>query len=83
VTNGSGRSLTVGDPVLLSERDEVAANSEESGAGSLLRILAPGARATGTLRFTLESAIAERVTASPSARLRIAGRVVALTLTPA
>jgi len=83
VTNGGGRSLAVGEPVLLSERDEVALNVDASSAGSLLRILAPGARAAGTLRFTLESAIAQRIAASPAAQLRIAGRVVAVRLTPA
>ena len=52
-----------------------------SGAGALLRPIASGASATGELRFAVSSRIAQRLTATPAARLRLATRMVSVDLT--
>ncbi|MEA2217971.1 MAG: hypothetical protein QOJ35_597 [Solirubrobacteraceae bacterium] len=82
VTNRTRRPLVGQAPTLLSVQDEVPVNDSGSAApNALLRTLAPGASATGVLRFTLPSPVAQRLTAKPAARLGIAGRIVALKLT--
>ena len=83
ITNHGGRSLTVGDPILLTGQDEVSPNPATTAgrADRVPRTLAAGASATGVVRFTLSRELAERLTASPTARLRIANRIVTLNLT--
>jgi hypothetical protein len=79
VTNRAGRPLVVDGPVLLSDQDGIRPNASPSGA-SFPPTLAPGASATGTLRFIIPPGIAQRLHAKPAARLRIAKRTVVLTL---
>jgi hypothetical protein len=83
LTNRARRPLVVGSPALLSGQDEVPPNAPASSAAtSFPRTVAPGASATGTLRFTISPEIAQRLNADlAAARLRIAKRVVALRLT--
>lgn len=82
VTNRGNRDLTIRTPALLSGDDEVELGSgARDAAGALLRPIAPGQSATGTLRFNAPSAVAQRLTATPSARLRVANRTVAVELT--
>ncbi len=82
LSNRADRPLQVQAPTLLSEQDEIPVNASPSGAAdSLVRRVAAGASATGTLRFTVAPAVARRLTSEPSARLRIAQRTVALKLT--
>jgi hypothetical protein len=81
VKNRAGRPLVVDGPVLLSGQDEIRTNASPTAAATALtRPVAPGASATGTLRFILPPDIAQRLHAKPAARLRIAKRTVALTL---
>ena len=62
---------------LISDADEVALDSAaKAAAGPLLSPLEPKASATGELRFTLPTAVAQRLLAAPTAKLRIAGRTV-------
>jgi hypothetical protein len=82
VTNRGTRPLPVEAPTLLSVQDEVPLDpSGTAEAGPLLGAVAPGAGATGTLHFTLPAEVARRLTVKPAARLRMAGRIVALNLT--
>ena len=68
-------------PVLLSGAEEVALGSAaRAAAAPLLRSLAAGDSATGTLRFTTPGAVAQRLSAAPRARLRVAKRTVVLKL---
>ncbi len=83
VTNRGNRPLTIKTPVLLSGDDESPLGaSARDAAGELLEPIAPGATATGTLRFTVTSAVADRLAADPAARLRVANRTVAVTVEP-
>ena len=82
VTNRGNRPLTIDDPTLLSGQDVVTlAASRRPAAGALLKPIAPGATGSGVLRFTIPSAIAQRLTANPAARLKVAKRTVVLKLT--
>ena len=83
VTNRGNRPLTIKTPALLSGDDELPLGLDaREGAGALLRPIAPAASATGVLRFSLPSAIAQRLTATPAAaRLRVANRTVTVELT--
>jgi hypothetical protein len=81
VTNRTGRPLVVDGPVLLSGQDEIRTNASPSATATSLTLpVAPGASATGTLRFILQPDIAQRLHAKPAARLRVAKRTVVLTL---
>lgn len=81
VTNRGSRPLRITTPALVSGDDEVQLDERaRSAAGPLLRAIEPGASATGMLRFTLPSSVAERVTEEPAARLRVANRTVSVTL---
>gem|GEM_PF-2058687 len=81
VTNRGIGPLRISTPQLLSAQDKVPLDAAaRGGAGALLRRIAVGRRATGSLRFTLPAAVAQRLTATPQARLRIARRTVALPL---
>jgi hypothetical protein len=81
-TNRGNRPVTIKTPVLLSGEDEVELGSAaHDAAGRLLQPVDPSESATGVLRFRLPSAVAERVTASPGARLRMGNRTVAVRLT--
>jgi hypothetical protein len=82
VTNRGNRALTIKTPALLSGEDEVAlGSSARDAAGALLRPIDPGATATGVLRFTVPSEVAQRLATNPAARLRVQNRVVAVKLT--
>jgi hypothetical protein len=84
VTNRYSVALPSESPALISDADEVPLDSEaKKAAAGLLAALDPKASATGQLRFTLPTAVAQRLLATPTAKLRIAGRTVALKLTPA
>ncbi len=83
VTNRYSKALALKTPTLISGSDKVPLDSRaRTAAAPLLGTLDPGASATGELRFTLPAAITRRLSAAPSAKLRIAGRTVALELTP-
>ena len=83
VTNRYTKALPLKTPAVISGDDRVPLDSDaKDAAGDLLGTLAAGASATGELRFTLPRAVARRLAASPTAKLRIAGRTVALKLTP-
>ncbi len=82
VTNRGNRPLTIKTPALLSGEDEVPLGSDaREAAGALLRPIDPAATAPGVLRFSLPSTIAQRLTATPAARLRVANRTVTVELT--
>jgi hypothetical protein len=82
-TNRGNRAVTIKAPVLLSAQDEVALGSDaRSAAGALLKPIDPAKSATGTLRFDLPPAIAQRLTATPAARVRIGNRTVIVKLQP-
>lgn len=81
VTNRNSYALRPRTPVLTSEGDEVTLDAgARDAAGPLLRPIDAGDTATGDLRFTLPAAVAQRVGAAGSARLRIAGRTINLRL---
>jgi hypothetical protein len=81
VTNRNTYPLKPRPLVLTSERDEVPLDSAaRDAARALLRAIGPGATATGTVRFNLPAAIAQRVRERKAARLRIAGRTITLNL---
>ncbi len=79
ITNRTRRRITLDDPALVSGQDEIAPN-ESAASNPVLRPLAPSASATGTVRFTLPPDVTRRLTANPTAELRIAGGTVVLTL---
>jgi hypothetical protein len=80
-TNRGNRAVTIKTPALLSAQDEVPlASDARDAAGPLLRSIAPGKSATGTLRFDVVSNIAQRLAATPAARLRIGNRTVTVKL---
>jgi hypothetical protein len=69
--------------VLISDADKVPLDSAaKDAAGPLLSTLDTKASATGQLRFTLPTPVAQRLLATPRAQLQIAGRTVMLKLTP-
>ena len=81
VTNRYSRPLKLTTPALVSGEDEVPLDDGgRDGARALLTTLDPGEDATGELRFTTPSAVAQRLADSPRARLKIAGRTVSLAL---
>ncbi len=81
-TNRGNRAVEIKTPALLSQQDEVPLDSDErEAAGALLRAIDPAQTATGTLRFDVPSAIAQRLTATPTARLRVGNRTVTVRLT--
>jgi hypothetical protein len=81
VTNRGNRPLTIKTPVLVSGDDEVSlARTRRDAAGALLKPIEPGATASGTLRFTVGRAVAQRL-ADSDARLRVANRTVTVKLT--
>lgn len=83
VTNRAQTPLRITTARLLSASDEVPLDSgARPQAAALLRPIAAGASATGKLRFTTPSAIAQRLHASPTAHLRIADKTVELNLAP-
>jgi cytoskeletal protein RodZ len=79
VTNrGSGR-LAARAPRLLVGAARIGSEPTASGAaGALGKALAPGASATGTLRFQTSGTVTQRLTGQRRARLAIAGRTVAV-----
>jgi hypothetical protein len=84
VTNRGKGPLTVKTPVLVSGADEAPLGAAaRNAAGPLLKPIAPGASATGVLHFTVTSVVAQRLTATPGARLRLASHTVTVKLTPA
>jgi hypothetical protein len=84
VTNRYSAALPSETPTLISDADQVPLDTAgKKAAGPLLNTLDPDASATGELRFTLPSAVARRLRTTPTAKLRIAGRTVAMKLTPA
>lgn len=84
VTNRGKNSLTIKTPALLSGADETPlADSARNTAGALLKPIAPGASASGVLRFTVTKVVAQRLTATPGARLRLASHTVTVKLTQA
>lgn len=82
VTNPRGnRPLTLEQTVLLSGGEALTYDPAQIvAARSLLRPLAPGATADGTLRFEPRGEFTERLTTELRASLRIADRTVPLTL---
>jgi hypothetical protein len=79
VTNRFNGALKQKPPVLVSGTDATALDAgARSGAGRLLGTLAPGASATGTLRFTLTTAAAQKLRTTGRAHLQIAGRALLL-----
>lgn len=78
VTNRGDGPLEPESPVLVSGDDEVALDDAGAGIGQLLDTLASGETAVGALRFQLPADVTRRVTRDRRARLRIAGRNVAL-----
>jgi hypothetical protein len=83
VTNRYTRALPLDPPVLISDADKVPLDSAaKDAAGPLLSTLDTKASATGQLRFTLPTPVAQRLLATPRAQLQIAGRTVMLKLTP-
>ena len=79
VTNPDGGRLTRPAPTLLSGEARVRADPRAAKvAGGLLEPLAPGATAAGELRFETAGAVTQRLSDARRARLRIAGRTVAV-----
>jgi hypothetical protein len=81
VMNRGARPLKLSPPVLVSISDKLPLDAARVRARPLLRSIAPGASATGTLRFSTPPAIARRLTASRGSRLLIAKRTIILKLT--
>jgi len=81
VTNRRGRALEPKDPVLLEGPDAIELDSDsKDAAGALRKALEPGETASGALRFTVPSAVAQRIRATGKAQLKIAMRTVNLKL---
>ena len=81
VTNRRGRALDPEDPVLLEGPDAVELDSDsKDAAGALRKALEPGETASGALRFTVPSAVAQRIRATGKAQLKIAARTINLKL---
>jgi len=81
VTNRGRRALTITKPALISREDEVPLGTNaRDAAGPLLQPIAPDGRATGTLRFAVPGRVAQRLSATPAARLRVASRTVIVKL---
>ena len=84
VTNRRGRALSPEDPVLLVGPDAVPLDDgANAAAGAVRKALEPGEPASGSLRFTVPSAIAQRIRASGKARLKIATRTINLRIVSA
>jgi len=84
VTNRRGRALTPEDPVLLEGPDAVPLDKDaRDEAGAVRKALEPGESASGALRFTVPSAVAQRIRATGEAQLKIATRTITLKLTVA
>jgi hypothetical protein len=81
VTNRGTRPLMLPPPVLISISDEVPLHTARDHARPLSRSIAPGATATGTLRFSTPPAVTRRLAANRGARLLIAKRTIVLKLT--
>ena len=81
VTNRRRRALVPEDPVLLEGPDAVELDSDsKDAAGALRKALEPGETASGALRFTVPSAVAQRIRATGKAQLKIATRTINLEL---
>jgi len=84
VTNRRGRALSPEDPVLLVGPDAVPLDDgANAAAGAVRKALEPGEPASGSLRFTVPSAIAQRIRASGKAQLKIATRTINLRIVSA
>jgi len=84
VTNRRGRALSPEDPVLLAGPDAVPLDDgAKAAAGAVRKALEPGEPASGSLRFTVPSAIAQRIRASGKAQLKIATRTINLRIVSA
>ena len=84
VTNRRGRALSPEDPVLLEGPDAVPLDDgAKAAAGAVRKALEPGEPASGSLRFTVPSAIAQRIQASGKAQLKIATRTINLRIVSA
>jgi len=84
VTNRRGRALSPEDPVLLAGPDAVPLDDgAKAAAGAVRKALEPGEPASGSQRFTVPSAIAQRIRASGKARLKIATRTINLRIVSA
>jgi hypothetical protein len=81
VTNRGTRPLMLPPPELISISDKVPLDAAREHARPLSRSIAPGATATGTLRFSTPPAITRRLAANRGARLLIAKRSIFLKLT--
>ena len=82
-TSRGNKPLKIKTPVLVSGDDEVPlGDSSREAAGALLEPIAPGATATGVLRFTVTRPVAQRLNDSPAARLRLGNRTVIVKLKP-
>lgn len=80
VVNHGKRGIANVKPLLIA-RAAVRANPAANDArGSLLRPVAPGSAAEGTLRFETAGAVTTRLVSTRRARLRIAGKTVRLTV---
>jgi len=67
--------------VLLEGPDAVELDSDsKDAAGALRKALEPGETASGALRFTVPSAVAQRIRATGKAQLKIAARTINLKL---
>jgi hypothetical protein len=77
VTNRATTPLQITSALLLSGDDQVPLDAEaHEAAGALLKPIAAGASATGTLRFTTATAVTQRLLAKPVTHVRIADKTV-------
>jgi hypothetical protein len=83
VTNRGTKPLAIKTPALLAgDVQAPLGDAARKSAGALLEPIAIGATATGVLRFTVTSVVAQRLNAKPGARLRLANRTVSIKLKP-
>jgi hypothetical protein len=79
VTSRRTTTIAASVPRLLVGPQVVRADPQSAdAAGKLLLPLKPGASASGELRFETAGAVTQALRAEPRARLRIAGRTVAI-----
>jgi hypothetical protein len=81
VTNRASTPLQITSALLLSGDFQVPLDPEaHAAAGALLKPIAAGASATGTLRFTTKTEVTQRLLAKPVTHMRIADKTVELRL---
>jgi len=77
IANQGERTVANAAPVVLAAQQSVPADrSAVDASGSLLRPIAAGSVADGTLRFEISGAVTESVVRARRARLRIAGKTI-------